>query len=133
MRTRTARCSCGDLQAHLAGEPNWVIVCHCLECQRRTGSVCGVSAYFPRTSVTSTGKHQTYARSSDSGRSLTNHFCPRCGTTVLWDLEMLPDFVGVAVGTIGDPSFNVPTRSLWEATRHPWVEFACKVDRFRSQ
>lgn len=130
---RTARCACGDLQVEVAGDPAWVIACHCLECQRRTGSVFGVGAYYPRTSVTSTGDYATYTRPGGSGRLLRFHFCRRCGSTVFWELELRPDHVGVAVGALGDPSFAVPQRSVWETTRHPWIDFGCRVDRYLQQ
>ena len=39
MRSRTATCSCGQLRIEVRGEPLGVGVCHCLACQRRTGSV----------------------------------------------------------------------------------------------
>jgi hypothetical protein len=35
---RTATCACGQLQIVCTGEPMKVSACHCLECQRRTGS-----------------------------------------------------------------------------------------------
>src|SRR5215471_7461464 len=46
--TRMARCRCGALHAEVSGDPIRVIVCHCDECQRRTGSVFGVGAALSR-------------------------------------------------------------------------------------
>lgn len=48
---RIARCHCGVLQAAVRGEPEWVNVCHCKACQRRTGSVLHTGAYFRCTQV----------------------------------------------------------------------------------
>jgi len=61
------------------------------------------------------------------------HFCGRCGSTVFWDLESRPNHIGVAVGAISDPGFQMPTRSVWEDTRHAWVEFACEIDHYPRQ
>jgi len=36
--TRIAHCSCGSLRAEATGDPALVRACHCMECQRRTGS-----------------------------------------------------------------------------------------------
>lgn len=47
MTERIASCSCGQLTARVTGEPVRVSICHCLACQRRTGSVFGVQARFP--------------------------------------------------------------------------------------
>jgi hypothetical protein len=48
---RVATCRCVNLRAECAGEPVRVSVCHCLECQRRTGSAFSVQARFPAGSV----------------------------------------------------------------------------------
>ena len=51
------------------------------------------------------------------------HFCPDCGTTVYWDLEMRPSHVGVAVGCFSDPEFFAPARAVWTQRQHHWVMF----------
>src|SRR5262245_27127717 len=38
MTTRRAACSCGQLHLAIEGEPSRISMCHCLECQRRTGA-----------------------------------------------------------------------------------------------
>ena len=38
MTTRRAACSCGQLHLTIEGEPSRISMCHCLECQRRTGA-----------------------------------------------------------------------------------------------
>ncbi len=47
MVTREAHCSCGQLRLTCEGEPVRISICHCLECQRRTGSVFGTQRAFP--------------------------------------------------------------------------------------
>jgi hypothetical protein len=130
--TRIARCCCGALRAEATGEPSRLTVCHCIECQRRTGSAFGVGAYFPKDQVRTEGPSKIYVRGSDSGRKVELHFCPDCGTSVFWYTEFLPDYVGIGFGTFADP-LPWPTASVWEATRHPWVTFDHPVDRFTDQ
>ena len=48
---RTAYCSCGALRLDVSGEPDAVVACHCGECQRRTGSVFDVGAYYKKEHV----------------------------------------------------------------------------------
>jgi len=43
---RQAQCACGSLRVETTAEPKLVLMCHCEECQRRTGAPYGVSAYF---------------------------------------------------------------------------------------
>jgi hypothetical protein len=121
MTTRTASCSCGLLQVVCEGDPVRISICHCLACQRRTGSVFGAQARFPRDKVRITGESTEYVRVGDSGSRVFFHFCPTCGATVYWELEGLPGFVAVPVGAFADPSFAPPQVSVYGARRHPWV------------
>ena len=96
-------------------------MCHCLACQRRTGSGHGVQARFPREQVTAIeGTSTAYERTGDSGGRITFHFCPTCGATVHYALDGLPGFVVVPVGAFADPTFPGPKVSVYEARRHPW-------------
>jgi hypothetical protein len=89
------------------GDPVRVSMCHCLECQRRTGSPFGVQAWFSRDEVRLvTRADKSYARKGDSGRVVTFPFCPECGGTVFWEAEQRPDLIAVAVGMFADPDFE---------------------------
>ena len=108
MTRRHASCSCGQLALTAEGEPLRVSVCHCLECQRRSGSVFAVQARFPADAVATSGQASTYARTGDEGTSCTFHFCPRCGTTVYFVPDAIPGVVSVPVGAFADPDFPAP-------------------------
>ena len=98
-----------------------ISMCHCLACQRRTGSGHAVQARFPREQVTAIeGTSTAYERTGDSGGRITFHFCPTCGATVHYALDGLPGFVVVPVGAFADPTFPGPKVSVYEARRHPW-------------
>lgn len=121
MTRRTAACACGQLRAICAGEPASVSLCHCLECQRRTGSTFGVAAFFRRQDVDISGAASRYARPSDSGFEVVHSFCPTCGGTVFWEPARKPDMIAVAVGAFADPDFPAPTKGVYQQHRHPWV------------
>jgi hypothetical protein len=127
-QTRTASCACGQLSLEVEGDPAFVASCNCLQCQKRTGSVFGVSSYFPQDQVQpARGERKTHRRSSDAGRMLEASFCPECGSTVFWRAEGFPDLVGVAVGCFADPEFPAPTVAVWATHKHAWVSFPPKV------
>jgi hypothetical protein len=123
MTTRRAACNCGELEIVCEGEPVRISMCHCLECQRRTGAVFSNQAWFSRQQITSiTGKATQFTRRSDAGRSVTFRFCPTCGSTVYWEAEAFPGHIAVAVGSFADPAFPTPMHSGWETRRHHWLE-----------
>jgi hypothetical protein len=125
-----ASCQCGQLAVTVPGEPDIVTACNCLACQKRTGAVFGTGAYYPRAKVAISGRSKTFGRTADSGRYLTNHFCPQCGTTVYWSLEMRPDHYGIAVGCFSDPQFAGPKRAIYLECKHHWVAFPDDMPRF---
>jgi hypothetical protein len=122
--SRTAACSCRQLRLEVDGDPDRVSICHCLECQRRTGSVFGVQARFRADQVRVHGRHGDYARTSDESdrRVHVFHFCPECGGTVFYTEPDEPELIAVPVGVFADPSFPMPSTSYYEARRHPWVQ-----------
>lgn len=133
MMTRTGSCCCGELTVVTTGDPDFVVACHCRECQRRTGSPFGIGAYYLRAQVRTEGAFQVYVRDARDGRKLRFHFCPKCGSTVFWELDFRPDHIAVAVGAMADPHFGTPTRSVWEESRHPWIGFDHDISRFAQQ
>jgi len=120
MSSRTASCSCGQLRVEVVGEPR-VGVCHCLACQRRTGSVFAALARF-RAPFRVFGTATEYLRVGDQGARFIFRFCPVCGTTVFHTEEGDADSVSVAVGAFADPAFPAPQVSVYDSRRHPWVQ-----------
>lgn len=121
---RIALCSCGQLSISVKGEPKIVAVCNCLECQKRTGSVFGVSSYFDDDQVIEkSGKSNLYKRTSDAGLSLEQSFCPDCGSTVYWKAEIFEKYTGIAVGCFSAPDFPEPKFTVWNISKHSWVSF----------
>jgi len=97
-------------------------MCHCLACQRRTGSAFGVQARFEEERVRIEGRANEYVRISDEGEERVFSFCPECGATVFYKVASAPGLIAVPVGAFADPGFPAPRVSVWESRRHPWVE-----------
>lgn len=113
------------------GEPAAASLCHCLDCQRRTGSAFGVGAFFARGQVTvEKGSSTQFRRGSDSGSAVTFHFCSACGSTVWWEPERLPSMIGVAVGAFADPDFPAPAQATWDSRRHRWLHLPDEVTSY---
>jgi hypothetical protein len=115
-----ASCSCGQLTLVARGDPIRVSMCHCLACQRRTGSTYGAQARFPTENVTITGVSTEFVRIGDEGNAIHFHFCPTCGATVYYWLGDHGS-TAVPVGAFADPTFAAPTFSVYEERRHAWV------------
>lgn len=120
--SRTASCSCGQLQITVHGEPRGVGLCHCFACQRRTGSVFAALAGFAPPYEAS-GTAREYVRTGDQGARFRFRFCPECGTNLFHtEIGREEHGVAVAVGAFADPGFPPPRDSVYDCRRHPWLE-----------
>jgi hypothetical protein len=128
--TRKAACSCGQLSVVVKGEPVRTSIWHCLDCQRRTGSVFAAQAWFPRNPVTVGGRAAEYRRIADRGNRITFFFCPSCASTVTYEAEVLSDRIAVPIGAFADPAFPAPRVSVYESRKHSWVEVPADFEEF---
>lgn len=128
MSTRIASCSCGQLKAEVTGDPVRVSVCHCLACQRRTGSVFGAQARFAREAVVISGQGTEFGRVGDEGTRTTFTFCPSCGSTVFYVSEGREEAIAIPVGAFADPNFPPPVFSVYEDRMHGWVSMPRDIE-----
>lgn len=101
-----------------------VSVCHCLECQKRSGSAFATQARWPDENVVLAGQFSVWERTADSGHRATYKFCPVCGSTVAYVIEGWPGVTGIPVGAFADPNFPSPRFSVYEHRKHAWASVA---------
>ena len=117
--------------ASVSEGPVRVSICHCLACQRRTGSVFGAQARFRSGSVKVNGQSREYVRVGDEGSKIRFNFCPNCGATVYYTIEGHSDVIAIPVGAFAEPGFPAPTVSVYEERKHPWVGLPEKIEHLR--
>jgi len=130
---RTASCRCGQLTATVSGEPARVSVCHCLNCQKRSGSAFAAQARWPRDRTGIAGESKTFVKVADSGNKATFHFCPECGSDVYYEIDgkfdnKFNDLIAIPIGAFDDPFFLTPEYSVWESRKHRWVEIVGNIE-----
>jgi hypothetical protein len=133
MESRVASCHCRDIELRCIGTPRKISMCHCLDCQRRTGSAFSVAVFYQRDLVTvQRGITNSYERPSASGFPVKFHFCIRCGSNIYWEPRRTPQVVGVALGAFADPRFPQPTQSVWTRDKHLWLVIPDDVTKFEA-
>jgi hypothetical protein len=125
-----ATCQCGQLKVRMPGPTLAVVACHCVACQRRTGSPFGVAAYYPDDQVLVEGVSKRHVRKTALGGDFENFFCPDCGSTVFFRGSKNVGLTGVAIGAISDDHTMAPIRSVWEQSMHRWVTIPTAVEHF---
>jgi hypothetical protein len=104
------------------GAPRKISMCHCADCQRRTGSAFSIAVFYEGASVrVVSGTLAVFERLAANGFKVLFHFCSRCGSNVMWEPRRLPDLIGIAAGAFADPNFPRPEQSVWTKDKHAWV------------
>ncbi|TXC71657.1 GFA family protein [Sphingomonas ginsenosidivorax] len=132
MTARKATCRCGQLTVVCTGDPVRISVCHCLACQKRSGSAFAAQARYPDAQVCLTGEFREWSHTGDSGSRATFRFCGTCGATISFSNESLPGTTAIPIGAFADPAFPPPLFSVYEDRKHNWVAIlGDAIDRYR--
>lgn len=117
----TATCRCGQLAVRVSGEPLRVSVCHCHECQRRSGSAFAWQGRWNEDAVAIAGDVASWRNTGTSGGAATFNFCPHCGSTLFYTNDSLPGQIAVAMGGFASQPQSAPHFSVYENRRQPWL------------
>src|SRR5271157_5384811 len=103
--TLEGRCACGAVRYRLTSAPMFVHCCHCLDCQRQTGSAFVLNAIIEtdRIEVLS-GDPRPVRVPTDSGRPHDIYRCPQCQTAMWSDYGGRPTLRFVRIGTLDRPA-----------------------------
>jgi len=76
-------CHCGFITVEGDADPEQVSICHCTDCQTRTGSAFGVIVPIPGNTFKMKGQPTTYLKTTaESGNPRLQAFCPKCGSSI---------------------------------------------------
>src|SRR6202795_3042713 len=85
------RCAWGQVRYRLEREPMFVHCCHCLDCQRQTGSAFVLNALIESDRIEKLSGHPIpISMPTDSGRPHDVYRCPICLTAVWSDYGRRP-------------------------------------------
>jgi hypothetical protein len=123
-------CSCGAVRYRLTSEPLFVHCCHCLNCQRQTGSafVINVLIESDRVELLAGEPHAVpVPRSEDKTQTIWR--CPTCEVALYSDYGS-PRVWFVRAGTLDDPAAVAPDVHIYTRSKLPWVELPESVPAF---
>ena len=115
-------CLCGAIRYKVVGEPLMVAICHCVNCQRNSGSAFSVNVVFPGGALTTTqGTPAVYDDKGDSGEVVRRTFCGTCGTPLeSRSVYSYPVSAVLKAGTFDNPGAFVPDSELYCISALPW-------------
>jgi hypothetical protein len=115
-------CQCRSIRYRITGEPLTVYVCHCTDCQRRTGSAFGMSMLLQKNQFeVLAGTPKTYSFIEPGGRQRSGAYCERCVIRLWGESARTPDIMYVRPGSLDDTSGLEPAGHIWTRSKQPWV------------
>lgn len=125
-KTREGGCLCGEVRYRVPAQPEEVVVCHCLNCQKQAGSAFSVVAFFKRDALQLTGELQTYEDRGTSGQRVYRKFCGNCGSPVVTDTDSAPEMglIFIKAGTLDEVDDLKPSVHVWTSRKQCWLTLA---------
>jgi len=118
---REGGCSCGAVRYRLTTDPLFVHCCHCLNCQRQTGSAFVVNLLIESDRVELVaGAPQTVDVPRDDGSKQKIYRCPECQVAVFSDYGR-PEVLFVRAGTLDDPAGVRPDVHIYTRSKVGWI------------
>ena len=123
-------CSCETVRYRLTSDPLFVHCCHCLNCQRQTGSafVINVLIEADRVEIT-TGEPESVEVPRDDGSTQEVFRCPEC-KVALYSRYTYPVVSFVRAGTLDEPATVSPDVHIFTRSKLPWVVLPDGVPSF---
>ena len=127
----TGGCACGAIRYRMTTGPMFVHCCHCLDCQRQTGSAFVINALIETVRLELQGAEpERFEMPTDSGRPHGIYSCQSCGTAVWSEYGGLSTLRFVRVGTLDDPHLLEPDVHIYVRSKVPWVQLPDDVPAF---
>lgn len=131
--TYTGGCACGSVTLSIAGEPVGTRQCWCRQCQQIAGGGPTHNAIFRTADVTIAGEVRSHGYVAASGNTLTQWFCPACGTPVYAQSSARPQFRTVRFGTLNLPHGLKPQVAIWTDDAPDWAVIDPALEQFPQQ
>jgi hypothetical protein len=117
----TGQCACGAETARVEAEPIAVRQCWCRQCQKIAAGSGTTNAMFPTEALTLEGELASTAYVAASGNTLTQSFCPSCGTPVMGQSSARPQFRSLRLGFLDEPHGLAPGTVIWTEEAPDWA------------
>jgi hypothetical protein len=123
-------CACGAVRYRLTSGPLFVHCCHCLSCQRQTGSAFVINLLIEADRVILLGDQPRPVEVPRDDGSLQRIFrCARCQIAVFSEYGR-PELWFVRGGTLDDPAPVRPDVHIYTRSKVGWLELPEDVPAF---
>ena len=118
---RLGGCLCGQVRYEVTGDPMAVVVCHCINCQKQSGSAFSINMIGVSDQISVQGHLSTYADKNDAGDPLNRKFCNTCGSPIYSEVLSQGNLIALKIGTLDDTSDLEPVSQVWCISKQNWL------------
>jgi hypothetical protein len=122
-------CSCGAVRYQLESEPMFVHCCHCVNCQRQTGSAFVINLLIEADRVEVLAGEPQAVDAPRDGPDQRIYRCPSCQVAVFSEYSW-PEIWFVRGGTLDDPAAVTPDVHIFTRSKLPWVTLPAETPAF---
>src|SRR5436309_1709507 len=123
-------CACGEVRYRLTSDPLFVHCCHCLNCQRQTGSAFVINLLIEADRVELlVGTPQPVGAPRDDGSEQKIFRCPTCQVAVFSEYGR-PEVLFVRGGTLDQPLSVTPDVHIFTKSKLSWITLPDSVPAF---
>ena len=123
-------CACGAVRYRLTSDPLFIHCCHCLNCQRQTGSAFVINLLIEADRVELLrGEPKPVEAPRDDGSKQLIFRCPTCQVAVFSEYGR-PEVRFVRGGTLDQPLAVAPDVHIFTRSKLPWIELPDTVPAF---
>lgn len=117
----TGQCRCGQVHLHLQTEiPSPLYACHCLDCQRWSGSAFALHMLCAAQAIEVTGDTVIYTQST-GGHTSTHHACGHCFTRLFNETDAAPGMRVLRASVLQGAEHLAPLAHIWVKRKQPWI------------
>lgn len=126
-------CNCGRIRYEVLSAPLLTYVCHCGNCQKRSGSAFGMGMVIPVVDLLVHGELSCWERVSDTGNRNPRYSCATCGNVIYGLGAYTPGLAKLMPGTLSNTKEVRPDVHIWTSSAQDWVKIPEDVLQFREQ
>ena len=126
---REGGCACGEVRYRLTFEPLFVHCCHCLNCQRQTGSAFVINLLIEADRVELIAGEPEVVPVPRGTKKQKIWLCPTC-QVALYSQYTRAGVRFVRGGTLDDPASVAPDVHIYTRSKLPWVALPESVPAF---
>jgi len=127
----TGQCRCGHVKIEIeAQQLPPLYACHCLDCQRGSGSAFGLHLLCGAPAVRVNGETATYVHEY-RGQTSTHHACGVCHTRLFNETTAAPGMRVVRAGVLEGAQEFEPVAHIWTRRKQPWLVLPAGVAQWQ--